>query len=125
MNRSILNLGGNSFNFRVLDETDVTVLAQGRVERVGHAGIKCADYPAAVRKCICQIIGSGRVLASLAEIEAVGFKAIRIGPLNDRQLISDEFRAIISANEETIVVRETGRRLAFAARGAKSAGHAK
>ena len=125
MKRAILNTGGNSFKFRVLDKKDETVLAQGRVERVGHAGIECADFPAAVRKCICQIVGSGRVLANPAEIEAVGFKAVHIGPLNERQLIGDEFLAIISANEETIVARETGRRLAFSTRGAKSVGHAK
>ena len=86
------SFGSNSFKFRVLDTTDATFLARGRVERGGHAVIDCTGYPAAVHKCICQTVGSVRVLASLAGIEAVGFKAVHIGPLNERQLIGDAFQ---------------------------------
>ena len=69
------------------------VLAQGRVERIGQPGGECADYPAAIRKCINEIAGPGKALASLSEIGAVGFKAVHAGPLNAPQLIGDEFLA--------------------------------
>ena len=40
-----------------------------------------------------EIAGAGKALASLAEIDAVGFKAVHAGPLNEPQLIGDEFLA--------------------------------
>jgi len=70
-----------------------TVLAQGRVERIGQPGGECADYPAAIRKCLDEIAGPGRALSSLSEIGAVGFKAVHAGPLNAPQIIGDEFLA--------------------------------
>ena len=70
-----------------------TVLAQGRVERIGQPGGECVDYPAAIHKCVSEIAGSGKPLASLSEIGAVGFKAVHAGPLNAPQLIGDEFLA--------------------------------
>ena len=70
-----------------------TVLAEGRIERIGQPGGECADYPAAIRKCLAEIAGAGKPLASLAEIGAVGFKAVHAGPLNEPQMIDDEFLA--------------------------------
>lgn len=87
----IPNIGSTSFKFRVLDMTGETVLAQGRVERIGQPGGECADYPAAIRKCLEEIAGPGKPLASLAEIDAVGFKAVHAGPLNAPQIIDDAF----------------------------------
>ena len=78
----IPNIGSTSFKFRVLDMPVETVLAQGRVERIGQPGGECADYPAAIRKCISEIAGPGKPLANLSEIGAVGFKAVHAGPLN-------------------------------------------
>ncbi len=89
----IPNIGSTSFKFRVLDMPGETVLAQGRVERIGQPGGECTDYPAAIRKCISEIAGPGKPLGSLSEIEAVGFKAVHAGPLNEPQLIDDEFLA--------------------------------
>ena len=98
----IPNIGSTSFKFRVLDMPGEAVLAEGRVERIGQPGGECADYPAAIRKCISEIAGQGKALASLAEIGAVGFKAVHAGPLNDPQLIDDEF---LAAMEEFCVPR--------------------
>ena len=53
----IPNIGSTSFKFRVLDMPAETVLAQGRVERIGQPGGECADYPAAIRKCVSEIAG--------------------------------------------------------------------
>lgn len=89
----IPNIGSTSFKFRVLDMPCETVLAQGRVERIGQPGGECSDYPAAIHKCIHEIAGSGKPLASLSEIDAVGFKAVHAGPLNAPQLIDNEFLA--------------------------------
>jgi acetate kinase len=72
-----------------------TVLAQGRVERIGQPGGECADYQAAIHKCIGEIAGPGKALSSLAEIGAVGFKAVHAGPLNSPQLIDDKFLAAL------------------------------
>jgi acetate kinase len=91
----IPNIGSTSFKFRVLDMPGETVLAQGRVERIGQPGGECADYPAAIRKCISEIAGPGKPLESLAEIGAVGFKAVHAGPLNEPQLIGEDFLAAL------------------------------
>ena len=92
----IPNIGSTSFKFRVLDMPSETCLAQGRIERIGQPGGECADYPAAIRKCISEIAGPGRPLASLSEIGAVGFKAVHAGPLNAPQVIDDKFLAVMA-----------------------------
>jgi len=91
----IPNIGSTSFKYRVLDMPDETVLAQGRVERIGQPGGECADYPAAIRKCIESIAGPGKALTSLKEIGAVGFKAVHSGTLNEPQIIGEEFLAAL------------------------------
>ena len=89
----IPNIGSTSFKFRVLDMPEEKVLVSGRVERIGQPGGECADYPAAIRKCIAEIAGPGKALASLSEIGAVGFKAVHAGPHNQSHLVDDEFLA--------------------------------
>jgi acetate kinase len=86
------NIGSTSFKYRVLDmANDVRILAQGRVERIGQQGGECADYPAAIRRCIADVVGPGRPLQSLFEVDAVGFKAVHAGPRTASQVIDDEF----------------------------------
>jgi len=87
----IPNIGSTSFKYRVLDMPSESVLAEGRVERIGQPGSACPDYPAAIRICIEAISGAGKALASLAEVGAVGFKVVHAGPLTAPQLIDDEF----------------------------------
>lgn len=89
----IPNIGSTSFKYRVLDMPSETVLAEGRVERIGQPGGECTDYPAAIRKCIAAIAGEGKALKSLSEVGAVGFKAVHAGQHNAPQLIDDEFLA--------------------------------
>jgi acetate kinase len=99
----IPNIGSTSFKFRLLElpekplsndaEPRETVLAQGRVERVGQPGGECADCTAAIRKCLAEIAGPGKALASLGEIGAVGFKAVHAGPLNAPQIVDETFLA--------------------------------
>ena len=89
----IPNIGSTSFKYRLLEMPGETVLAAGRVERIGQPDGECRDHPAAIRKCIASIAGTGKALTSLAEIDAVGFKAVHSGALTEPQLIGDEFLA--------------------------------
>jgi acetate kinase len=93
----IPNIGSTSFKYRVLDMPQESILAEGRVERIGQPGGECPDYPLAIRKCLAAIAGEGKPLASLAEVGAVGFKVVHTGPLNESQLIGDE---LLAAMEE-------------------------
>jgi acetate kinase len=86
----IPNIGSTSFKYRVLEMPGEVVLAEGRIERIGQPGGECADYPAAIRKCIAAISGEGKALKNLSEIGAVGFKVVHAGPHNQSQLIGDE-----------------------------------
>ena len=89
----IPNIGSTSFKYRVLDMPGETVLAEGRVERIGQPGSDCPDYASAIRHCIAAISGPGKALASLAEVGAVGFKVVHAGPHHAPQLIDNEFLA--------------------------------
>jgi acetate kinase len=98
----IPNIGSTSFKYRLLElpegsHRDETVLAQGRVERIGQPGGECADYKAAIHKCLGEIAGPGKPLAGLTEIDAVGFKAVHTGPLNQPQIVDD---ALLATMEE-------------------------
>ncbi len=93
----IPNIGSTSFKFRLLDMPGETVLVAGKVERIGQPGGECADYSGAIRKCLASISGPGKPLASLTEIDAVGFKAVHAGELVEPQLIGEE---LLAAMEE-------------------------
>lgn len=93
----IPNIGSTSFKYRLLEMPRETLLAQGRVERIGQPGGECTDYASAIRKCLAAIAGEGKPLKSLAELDALGFKVVHTGPLNESQLIGDE---LLAAMEE-------------------------
>lgn len=95
----IPNIGSTSFKYRLLDLPDESVLAEGRIERIGQPGGECADYPAAIRMCIADLAGEGKALKNLSEIGAVGFKVVHAGPLDQSQLIGDE---LLEAMEEFV-----------------------
>jgi len=93
----IPNIGSTSFKYRVLDMPAETVLAEGRVERIGQPRGECPDYQSAIAKCLATIAGEGKALGSISEIGAVGFKVVHAGPLNQSQLIGDD---LLRAMEE-------------------------
>ena len=93
MNCLIPNIGSTSFKFRVLNMPAESVMAEGRVERIGQPGGECPDYGSAIRKCLAAVAGEGRPLAGLSEVGAVGFKVVHAGPLTDAQLVDDELLA--------------------------------
>ena len=89
----IPNIGSTSFKYRVLDMPSESVLGEGRVERIGHPGGECADYPAAIRKCLDDVVGPGKALKSLSEVEAVGFKVVHPGPMAGPRLVDEDLFA--------------------------------
>ena len=89
----IPNIGSTSFKYRVLDMPQESVLGEGRVERIGQPGGECADYPAAIRKCIDDVVGPGKALKSLSEVEAVGFKVVHPGPMPGPRLVDEDLFA--------------------------------
>jgi acetate kinase len=84
----IPNIGSTSFKYRVLNMPDEVALADGRVERIGQPG-GCPDYPSAIHQCISDVVGPGKALKSLAEVEAVGFKVVHPGPMPGPRLVDD------------------------------------
>ena len=93
MNCLIPNIGSTSFKYRVLDMPSESVLGEGRVERIGQPGGECADYPAAIRKCIDDVVGPGKALEILSEVEAVGFKVVHPGQTPGPRLVDDQLFA--------------------------------
>ena len=89
----IPNIGSTSFKYRLLDMPSETVLAEGRIERIGQPGGDCADYPTAIRKCIADVTGPGKALKTLAEVEAAGFKVVHPGPMAGPRLVDEELFA--------------------------------
>ena len=85
----IPNIGSTSFKYRVLNMPAETALANGRVERIGQPGGDCPDYPFAIRKCIDDIVGPGKALQSLSDVEAVGFKVVHPGPMAGPRLVDE------------------------------------
>ncbi len=67
-----------------------SLLASGRIERIGQPGGECRDYAEAIRKCIADVAGEGRALRSLSEIESVGFKVVHPGPMSGPYLVDED-----------------------------------
>jgi acetate kinase len=93
----IPNIGSTSFKYRLLDMAKEAVLVQGRIERIGRPGGDCPDYPSAIERCLAEVIGPGRPLATLSDLRAVGFKAVHAGPLGGARLVDE---AVLRAMEE-------------------------
>ena len=88
----IPNIGSTSFKYRVLEMPSEKVLGEGRVERIGQPG-GCPDYPSAIRNCLDDVVGPGKALKSLAEVEAVGFKVVHPGPMAGPRLVDESLFA--------------------------------
>jgi acetate kinase len=88
----IPNIGSTSFKYRVLEMPSERVLGEGRVERIGQPG-GCPDYPSAIRNCLDDVVGPGKALMSLAEVEAVGFKVVHPGPMAGPRLVDESLFA--------------------------------
>ena len=93
----VANIGSTSFKYRLFGMEPLSVLGQGRVERIGEPGSACLNYEAAIQSCLDDIVGAGKPLAKLAELSAVGFKAVHAGPISGAHLVNQE---VLAAMEE-------------------------
>ncbi|HEY3381796.1 MAG TPA: hypothetical protein VGK32_08510 [Vicinamibacterales bacterium] len=93
MNILVANIGSTSFKYRLYAVERDSVLAQGRIERIGQPGSACPDYEAAIEQCVAGIAGQGKPLRQLAELAAIGFKAVHAGPVSGARLIDAEVLA--------------------------------
>jgi acetate kinase len=93
----VANIGSTSFKYRLFGMEPLTVMGQGRVERIGEPGSACLDYEAAIQSCLDDLVGAGKPLAKLAELSAVGFKAVHAGPISGAHLVNQE---VLAAMEE-------------------------
>jgi acetate kinase len=93
----IANIGSTSFKYRLFDMRGPTVLAEGRIERIGQAGGACPDYESALAACMESIAGPGKALVNASELAAIGFKAVHAGPVSGTRLIDEE---VLAAMEE-------------------------
>jgi acetate kinase len=93
----IANIGSTSFKYRLFDMNGAVVMAQGRIERIGQAGSACPNYEAALGECLEGTVGPGKALANLAELAAIGFKAVHAGPLGGARVVDE---SVLRAMEE-------------------------
>ena len=91
------NIGSTSFKYRLIDMDNETSLADGRIERIGQAGGDCPDYQTAIGRCLDSLVGTGKPLASLGDLAAVGFKAVHARGLTGAVLVTPE---VVAAMEE-------------------------
>ncbi len=97
MNVLIANIGSTSFKYRLFKMPEETVLTEGAAERIGQPGSEFPGYGSAIASCLAKICGSGRTLANLSKLSAVGFKAVHAGPLTGAQIVDDR---VLAAMEE-------------------------
>ncbi len=91
----IPNIGSTSFKYRVLEMPGEHVLGAGRIERIGQPSGEFPDYVSAIRKCIDDVVGAGKALSSLSEIDAVGFKVVHPGAMPGPRLVDEELFAAL------------------------------
>jgi acetate kinase len=89
----IPNIGSTSLKYQVIDMVTESVLGAGRIERIGQPGGECVDYSTAIRRCISDLVGTGKALKSLAEVDAVGFKVVHPGQMPGPRLVDDDLFA--------------------------------
>ena len=97
MNILVANIGSTSFKYRLFATDTMSVVAQGRVERIGQPGSCCPDYDSAIQTCLADIVGTGKPLATLSDLNSIAFKAVHAGPLSGARIVDDE---LLAAMEE-------------------------
>jgi acetate kinase len=110
----VVNAGSTSLKFRLFSMEDESILAEGRIERVGSSAapftyrlgkkenkkemISCTDYRTAIEHAVNTIRNPvNGVLSSLDDLDAVGFKPVHAKNIADSVFITEE---VISAMEE-------------------------
>ncbi len=99
----VANLGSTSFKYRLYDLPSEVQLARGGIDRIGQAASACfveingqrqestlpvGDHAAAVGMCLDQLTDPKHgCLASVAEVAAIGFKAVFAGNLSGVRVV--------------------------------------
>ena len=89
----VANIGSTSFKYRLFETDSMAVVAQGRVERIGQPGSKYPDYESAIETCLADIVGEGKALAQLSDLNCVSFKAVHAGPVSGARIVDDHLLA--------------------------------
>lgn len=105
----VANLGSTSFKYRLFDMSDESQLARGGIDRIGQPASACfveiggrreestlpvKDHAAAVGMCLEQLTHPEYgCLKSVAEVAAIGFKAVFAGNLSGVRIVTDELLA--------------------------------
>ncbi len=105
----VANLGSTSFKYRLFDMSDESQLARGGIDRIGQPTSACfveiggrreestlpvGDHAAAVKMCLDQLTHPEYgCLKSVAEVAAIGFKAVFAGNLSGVRIVTDELLA--------------------------------
>lgn len=113
----VANLGSTSFKYKLFSMPEERVLAVGGADRIGATGGTAAaagiwsieangrsekgeasfpDHGAAIDLHLQRLIDLG-ALASLDELDAIGFKAVHGGPISGAVLVDDEVIATMNA----------------------------
>jgi len=112
----VINVGSTSLKFRLFEMETESIVAVGKVERVGsvrspasyqlgnrpkhEADIECPDQRAAISYVLSRLTdGSSGVLSSLDQLDAVGFKPVHAKNIADSVFVTD---GVIEAMEEYI-----------------------
>lgn len=112
----VANVGSTSFKYRLFDMSTESVLAEGRLERIGdptspvahHIGdhtvqteLNLPTYPAAIQEVITRLTDSQTgVLTDLSELSAVGFKTVHMrGEAGTYQLTEDILQRMADYND--------------------------
>jgi acetate kinase len=86
----VVNIGTTSLKYRLYEMESGGMIATGLVERIGQTGC-CPNYEAAISQCL------GDLPFDLAELSAIGFKAVHAGPVTGARLVDD---VVLNAMEE-------------------------
>lgn len=104
----VANLGSTSFKYRLFDIETETQLARGGIDRIGQPGAESTctveigshkasrtqsvpDHASAVQICLEQLTDPATgCLPSVAEVAAIGFKAVFAGELSGVRLVTEE-----------------------------------
>ncbi len=104
----VANLGSTSFKYRLFDIATETQLARGGIDRIGQPGAEStctveigehkaqrvqqvSDHAAAVQICLEQLTDAETgCLKDVAEVAAIGFKAVFAGNLSGVRLVNED-----------------------------------
>jgi len=113
----VANLGSTSFKYRLFDLPSETQLARGGIDRIGQPQSNCfveietagethreetktrvADHAEAVRICLGQLTNPDwGCMQSVAEVGAIGFKAVFAGRLSGVRLVDENLLTTMEA----------------------------